>query len=129
MDDSSKNLFDAALKMASAANEQWKKNISELMSKGNLSAEEGKGLLENLENKMLEGQKEYEKLLKKTYSNISSSFSEKPKAPTINSLLERRIVSLELKVSLMAREMMAQKKLITQLLQIHQSDETVSDEI
>ena len=49
MEDSSKNLFDTALEMASAANEQWKKNISELMNKGSLSEEEGKGLLESLE--------------------------------------------------------------------------------
>ena len=129
MEDSSKNLFDTAIEMASVANEQWKKSISELMNKGNLSEEEGNGLLENLEEKMLEGQKEYGKLFQKAYSNISSSFSEKPKEPTINSLLERRIVSLELKISLMAREMMEQKKLVNQLLETHQSNETVSEEV
>ncbi len=129
MEDSSKNLFDTAIEMASVANEQWKKSISELMNKGSLSEEEGNGLLENLEEKMLEGQKEYGKLFQKAYSNISSSFSEKPKEPTINSLLERRIVSLELKISLMAREMMEQKKLVNQLLETHQSNETVSEEV
>lgn len=129
MEDSSKNLFDTAIEMASVANEQWKKSISELMNKGSLSEEEGNGLLENLEEKMLEGQKEYGKLFQKAYSNISSSFSEKPKEPTINSLLERRIVSLELKISLMAREMMEQKKLVNQLLETHQSNETISEEV
>lgn len=127
MKDTSKNLFDAAIEMASAANEQWKKTISELMDKGNLSEEKGKELLDNLENKMLEGQKEYEGFLKKVYSNISDSFSEKPQKPTTDSLLEARIISLELKVSLMAREMMAQKKLINQLLEIHQTDESVDE--
>ena len=66
---------------------------------------------------------------KKAYSNISNSFSEKPPEPTVNSsILESRIVSLELKVSLMAREMMAQKKIINQLLEMHQSSETISDD-
>ena len=123
MKDSSKNLLDAAIEMATTANEHWKKNISELINKGNLSAEEGKGILDSLEEKMVEGQKEYENFLKKAYSTISNSFSDNAQSEQSNTKpLEDRVVSLELKISLMAREMMAQKKLIDQLLANQQSD-------
>lgn len=123
MNNTPKNLLNAAVEMANNANEQLKKNVSELMKMGNLTEIEGKALLSSLEEKLAEGQKEYESFLKKTYSNISKTFSDKGKIePSLTKPLEDRVVSLELKISLMAREMMEQKKLIEQLLIAQQSD-------
>ena len=54
MNNTSNNLLNAAVEMANNANEQLKRNVSELMKKGNLSEIEGKALLSSLENKELE---------------------------------------------------------------------------
>ena len=106
-----KKLFDAALGMVTAANEAWKKNLDELIEKGKITREEGESLIDNLENKVAEGKKQFEAIAKNMMDKVNKSFSEKEDTPDKEktNTLEDRVKSLELKISLLIREMAALK--------------------
>lgn len=108
MSDTTNKIFDAALGAISQANEVWKKNLNDLIEKGKMSREEGDSLLVNLEKKIKEGQKQYEDFAKNAYDNVSKSFTETkttPAADPYTNILEERVKSLEIKISLLIREL------------------------
>lgn len=117
MNNSSKKIFDAALGFASVVNQNWQKSLYELIEKGNLSKEEGEHLAKDLEQKMAEGQKQFEGFTKNIFKTVSKSFSEKQDIETISKvdLLEERVQSLELKISLLVREITSMQDTIEQL--------------
>lgn len=117
MNNSSKKIFDAALMFASIVNQNWQKSLHELIEKGNLSKEEGEHLAKDLEQKIAEGQQQFEGFTKTIFKTVSKSFSEKQESETTlqTDLLEERVQSLELKISLLVREITSLQDTVEQL--------------
>lgn len=106
-------IVDAFLGMASKATESWQNNLNELVAKGKISSEEGSKLLKSVEERMEAEKEKYDNFTKKMFTSIkkkvTSSDDKKPsKSPEIQ-LLEERIKVLELKMTLIVRELITLK--------------------
>ncbi len=112
MANSNKKIVDAFLGVASKATESWQNNLNELISKGKISREEGLNLLQSVEEKMKKEQEKYLNFTQNMFTSFKNSLTndaEEPiKSPEVQQL-EERVRVLELKMGLMARELMTLK--------------------
>ena len=112
MANSNKKIVDAFLGVASKATESWQNNLNELIAKGKISREEGMNLLQSVEKKMKEEQEKYTNFTQNIFTSFKDSLTndadKSNKSPEVQ-LLEERVRVLELKMGLMARELMTLK--------------------
>lgn len=100
------NIFTASVKIITTLLDIAKENLEYLISIGRLSQEDGERILDEMETRFREGQKQYEQSLKTIINGVSQAVSrfreDEEEAKTQK--LEGRIKSLELKVSLLVKE-------------------------
>ena len=107
MEDMFKKVFYTGVGLVSNTRKAFNDRIDDLVNKGKLTREEGKKVVDNLEEDMQERRDEFETGLQ----NMIGVALDKLNLPTGEGIksLEKRIKSLEIKVGLMAKEIDALK--------------------
>ena len=100
------NIFTASVKIITTLLDIAKQNLEYLISIGRLSQEDGDQIMNEMESRFREGQKQYEQSLKTIIKGVSQAVSgfREDEQEIKTQKLEERIKSLELKVSLLVKE-------------------------